>query len=47
MGGNIQVSNFSSFGKEPVADVNVKVLFYIEVTSDDVPNLIDELPYYL
>jgi len=46
MGGNIQVSNFSSFGKEPVADVNVKssVLYSCEVTSDDVPNLIDELP---
>jgi len=46
MGGNIQVSNFSSFGKEPVADINVKssVLYSCEVTSDDVPNLIDELP---
>ena len=46
MGGNIQVSNFSSFGKEPVADINVKssVLYSCEVTTDDVPNLIDELP---
>ena len=46
MGGNIQVSNFSSFGKEPVADINVKssVLYSCEVMSDDVPNLIDELP---
>ena len=46
MGGNIQVSNHSSFGKEPIADINVKssVLNACEVTSDDVPNLIDELP---
>ena len=46
MGGNIQVSNHSSFGKEPIADINVKssMLNACEVTSDDVPNLIDELP---
>ena len=46
MGGDIQVFNYSSFGKEPVADVNVKSssLNSCEVTSDDVPNLIDELP---
>jgi len=46
MGGNIQVFNNSSFGKEPIADVNVKssVLNACEVRSDDVPNLIDELP---
>ena len=46
MGGNIQVSNLSSFGKEPVADVHVKssALYSCEVTSNDVPNLIDELP---
>ena len=46
MGGNIQVSNFSSFGKEPVADLHVKssALYSCEVKSDDVPNLIDELP---
>ncbi len=46
MGGNIQVFNHSSFGKEPIADLNVKssVLNSCEVTSDDVPNLIDELP---
>jgi len=46
MGGNIQVSNHSVFGKEPIADINVKssLLNACEVTSDDVPNLIDELP---
>ena len=46
MGGNIQVFNHSSFGKEPVADLNIKSssLNSCEVTSDDVPNLIDELP---
>ena len=46
MGGDIQVFNHSSFGKEPVADVNVKSssLNSCEVTSDEVPNLIDELP---
>ena len=46
MGGNIQVFNHSSFGKEPVADVNVKSssLNSCEVTSNEVPNLIDELP---
>ena len=46
MGGNIQVFNHSSFGKEPVADLNIKSssLNSYEVTSDDVPNLIDELP---
>ena len=46
MGGDIQVFNHSSFGKEPVADVHVKssALNSCEVTSDDVPNLIDELP---
>ena len=46
MGGNIQVFNHSSFGKEPVADLNIKssVLNPCEVTSCDVPNLIDELP---
>ena len=46
MGGNIQVFNHSSFGKEPVADLNIKssVLNPCEVTSGDVPNLIDELP---
>ena len=46
MGGDIQVFNHSIFGQEPVADVHVKssVLNFCEVTSDDVPNLIDELP---
>ncbi len=46
MGGNIRVFNHSSFGKEPVADLNIKssILNSCEVTSDDVPNLIDELP---
>ena len=46
MGGNIQVFNHSSFGKEPVADLNIKssVLNPCEVTSGEVPNLIDELP---
>ena len=46
MGGDIQVLNHSSFGKEPVADVHVKssTLNSCQVTSDDVPNLIDELP---
>ena len=46
MGGNIQVFNHSSFGKEPIADLNIKssILHSCEVTSDDVPNLIDELP---
>ena len=46
MGGDIQVFNNSSFGKEPIADVNVKSssLKSCEVTSDDVANLIDELP---
>ena len=46
MGGNIQVFNHSLFGKEPIADLNIKssVLNSCEVTSDDVPNLIDELP---
>ena len=46
MGGDIQVFNHSSFGKEPVADLNIKssVLNPCEVTSSDVPNLIDELP---
>ena len=46
MGGDIQVFNHSSFGKEPIADINVKssVLNSCEVTPDDVANLIDELP---
>ena len=46
MGGNIQVFNHSSFGKEPIADLNIKssVLNPCEVISGDVPNLIDELP---
>jgi 3-phosphoshikimate 1-carboxyvinyltransferase len=46
MGGDIQIFNHSSFGKEPIADVNIKssVLNSCEVTSDDVANLIDELP---
>jgi 3-phosphoshikimate 1-carboxyvinyltransferase len=46
MGGNIHVFNNSSFGKEPIADINIKssVLNSCEVTPDDVPNLIDELP---
>jgi len=46
MGGDIHVFNHSSFGKEPVADVNVKSssLNSCEVTSEDVSNLIDELP---
>ena len=46
MGGNIQVFNHSSFGKEPVADLNIKssVLNPCKVTPGDVPNLIDELP---
>ena len=46
MGGNIQVFNHSSFGKEPIADLNIKssVLNPCEVTPGDVPNLIDELP---
>ena len=46
MGGDIQVFNHSSFGKEPIADINIKssVLNPCKVTSDDVPNLIDELP---
>jgi 3-phosphoshikimate 1-carboxyvinyltransferase len=46
MGGDIQVFNHSSFGKEPIADLNIKssVLNPCEVTSGDVPNLIDELP---
>ena len=46
MGGDIRVFNHSLFGKEPVADVNVKssALNSCVVTSDDVPNLIDELP---
>ena len=46
MGGNIQIFNQSSFGKEPIADINVKSsdLRACDVTSEDVPNLIDELP---
>ncbi len=46
MGGDIQVFNQSSFGKEPVADLNVRssALNPCEVSPDDVPNLIDELP---
>jgi 3-phosphoshikimate 1-carboxyvinyltransferase len=46
MGGEIQVFNHSSFGKEPIADVNVRssILNPCEVSSDEVPNLIDELP---
>ena len=46
MGGDIQVFNHSSFGKEPVADLNVRssALNPCEVSPDDVPNLIDELP---
>ena len=46
MGGNIQVFNHTSFGKEPVADLNVKssILNPCEVSQDDVSNLIDELP---
>ena len=46
MGGDIQVFNHSSFGKEPIADLKIKssVLNPCEVTPDDVPNLIDELP---
>ena len=46
MGGDIQVFNHSSFGREPIADVNVKSssLNSCEVTADDVANLIDELP---
>ena len=46
MGGDIQVFNHSLFGKEPIADVKIKssVLNPCEVTPDDVPNLIDELP---
>ena len=46
MGGDIQVFNHSSFGKEPIADINIKssVLNPCEVQPGDVPNLIDELP---
>ena len=46
MGGDIQIFNHSSFGKEPIADLKIKssVLNPCEVTPDDVPNLIDELP---
>ena len=46
MGGDIQVLNHSLFGKEPIADVKIKssVLNPCEVTPEDVPNLIDELP---
>jgi 3-phosphoshikimate 1-carboxyvinyltransferase len=46
MGGDIQLFNHSSFGKEPIADVNIKssVLNPCQVTPDEVPNLIDELP---
>ena len=46
MGGNIQVFNHSLFGKEPIADINVKssILHACEVVPEDVPNLIDELP---
>ena len=46
MGGKIEVFNQSLFGKEPIADINVKSssLIACEVKSDDVPNLIDELP---
>ena len=46
MGGDIEVFNRSSFGKEPIADLNVKssVLNPCEVSPEDVPNLIDELP---
>ena len=46
MGGDIQVFNRSSFGKEPIADLNIKssVLKPCKVKPDDVPNLIDELP---
>ena len=46
MGANIKVLNNSLFGKEPVADINVKssALIACEVASEDVPNLIDELP---
>ena len=46
MGGDIKVFNHSSFGKEPIADVNIKssILNPCEVTPEDVPNLIDELP---
>ena len=46
MGGNIQIFNQSSFGKEPIADINVKSsdLRACDVTSEDMPNLIDELP---
>ena len=46
MGGDIQVYNHSSFGKEPIADINIKssVLNSCEVKPGDVPNLIDELP---
>ena len=38
MGGNIQVFNRSSFGKEPIADLNIKssVLSPCEVASGDV-----------
>ena len=46
MGANIKVLNNSVFGKEPVADIKVKSspLVACKVTSEDVPNLIDELP---
>ena len=46
MGGNIKVFNHSSFGTEPIADLNIKssILNSCEVTPVDVPNLIDELP---
>ena len=46
MGANIKVLNNSLFGKEPVADIKVKssALIACEVASEDVPNLIDELP---
>tara|TARA_B100000073_G_scaffold105764_1_gene84856 strand:- start:1861 stop:3168 length:1308 start_codon:yes stop_codon:yes gene_type:complete len=46
MGANIKVLNNSLFGKEPVADIKVKSspLVACKVTSEDVPNLIDELP---
>ena len=46
MGGNIQLLNHSSFGNEPIADINIKSssLKACKVASKDVSNLIDELP---
>ena len=46
MDGNIEITNKKNLGKEPVGDILIKSSFLkaCEVSSNDVSNLIDELP---